>query len=94
MPPIVDIECVKLREQFAKSCFETLLQFSLFSPNNILTGEDLLDHTTAGKANYPNYLNVFQIISMSICLIISNYLNVLLGLVHLCRPFIVPLFPF
>ena len=35
-----DNDCGKLREHFAKICFETLLQFSLLTPNEIFTSAD------------------------------------------------------
>uniref|UniRef100_A0A6A7FWF1 Protein MON2 homolog n=2 Tax=Hirondellea gigas TaxID=1518452 RepID=A0A6A7FWF1_9CRUS len=38
--PVTEVECSKLREQFAKGCFETLLQFSLFSPSHLLPQGD------------------------------------------------------
>ncbi|KAF2346874.1 Mon2 C-terminal [Trinorchestia longiramus] len=35
-----ELECGRLREQFAKCCFETLLQFSLFSPALLMPASD------------------------------------------------------
>ena len=40
-------EGFKLREQFAKTCFETLLQFSLLTPSDLLASVDFSTSSTS-----------------------------------------------
>ena len=43
---ISESEGFKLREQFAKTCFETLLQFSLLTPSDLVASVDLAPNST------------------------------------------------
>ena len=51
-----------LREEFAKTCFETLLQFSLIDDENetLVLSDDDVTNTIAGKLAVTTLLNRFQ----------------------------------
>ena len=46
-----DCERMQMREEFAKMCFETLLQFSLLNSNDLLDVNQVVNNQTEGKKN-------------------------------------------